>query len=115
MTRLKNLTARYKLFNRLIDEAGSTFLSVEFTKKNGEKRLMNIGAAPVEVRKVTGISGSAKTGIVRSGIVQPRHPNLRTIWDVQADDFRNINFDTITAITTRGMRIEFKEPASATA
>jgi hypothetical protein len=110
---MANVTARRQLINRLLDSAGSTFVAVEFVKKDGSGRRMQISAAPLEERFV-GMPANVKIGLSRDGILQnPNHPNLRCVWDVATDDFRNVNLDTVTAVTVRGTRFELKAPISA--
>ena len=100
-----NANGRRELINSLIDSAGSTFLAVEFVKKNGERRLMNVCYTPVEERSMF-VPANARA-VSKDGIIQMHHhPELRTVWDVTNDGFRNINLDTVVAVTTRGVRYE---------
>lgn len=91
----KREVARQHFLKAFISEAqdGKTF-TVEFTKKNGEHRVMN---ARLGVKK-------GKTG---KGLkYRPTERGLLPVYDMQKQGFRMINFDTIQRVTIHGRVIE---------
>lgn len=87
--------ARQHFLQSFINEAkdGKTF-TVEFIKKDGTPRIMN---ARLGVKKGTTGKGMA---------YKPTDRGLLPVYDMQKGAFRMINFDTITAYTIHGRRVE---------
>lgn len=105
------------------------FVTVEFVKKDGTLRRMNLQPATIAKRLVpdSEISDSAKRGAETRRIL---HPNLIPVWDVKnawkmkngqaAPDVepdiatmrtacaRSINSESIRAIIAQGVRLEFE-------
>ena len=71
---------------------GSTFFSVEFTKKNGEKRKM---LCRLDVKKH--LKGGAKLY---------DKDNLMTVFDVLKREYRTINLSTVNSLKFKGNNIK---------
>ncbi len=114
----------------ILHKSEGRFVVIEFTKKDGEKRKMVCQPATMAKRIVPDheASESAKRGAETRRIL---HPNLIPVWDaVNAQKMlrdarkngkpepsdalmrtacaRSINTDTITRITSNGIRLEVK-------
>ena len=82
---------------QLINENLNTIFSVEFTKKNGENRLM---VARLGVRKnVKGIGQN----------FDPKDFNLITAFDMQKDNFRMINCNSLISLKIRGTKYKIND------
>ena len=74
----------------MINAVGGQFFTVEFTKKNGENRVM------------TGRRGVTK-GVTGEGLkFAPADYGMFTMFDIQADGFRMVTIDRITRLTISG-------------
>jgi len=75
------------------DFIGNKIFSVDFVKKNGDKRTYN---AKVNVRKHT-----------RGGKNNVEHkPNLVTIFEMNSRQYRTLNLDSITELRCAGKTIQ---------
>ena len=82
---------------QLINDNLNTIFSVEFTKKNGENRLM---IARLGVRKnVKGIGQN----------FNPDDFNLITAFDMQKDNFRMINCNSLISLKIRGTKYKIED------
>lgn len=79
---------------QLIEQLGSEFFTVTFTKKNGDVRVMNC-------RKNV-------TKHLRGGASTTSHiDDLITVYDVKSNGYRNINATTVTEVKANGKRYQF--------
>lgn len=78
-------------FKQLIDQLGSEFFTVTFTKKDGSIRVMNC-------RK--GVTKHLRGGESTT----KNYDHLLTVYDVKAEGYRNINVTTITEVKANGKR-----------
>jgi hypothetical protein len=108
MTNREDTHARAKA---LIEGAGTHFISVEFFKKDGTLRKMNVHPTAIEHRLVgVAASESAKKGIETRRV---NHPEIYPVVDVRAckagepKAIRSINLDTLVSITVDGTRHDF--------
>ena len=70
------------------------FFTVEFTKADGSFRKMNCRL---------GVNKHKKGGKDCN-----TNKNMLTVWDAYSEGYRNVNMDTITAITSNGVRHEYE-------
>ena len=95
-----NVTARRDMVRNLINSAGNTFVGVEFTRKDGTIRLMNIrNNAGHSLLAGDNASESAKRGVATRAA---NNPHLLNVYDVANNAWRSINLDTVHKITIRG-------------
>jgi hypothetical protein len=73
----------------IINEIGSEFFTVTFTKKDGSIRTMNCRKNVTKHLK-GGVSTTAK------------YDHLLTVYDVKAEGYRNINLNTIIEVKANG-------------
>lgn len=98
------IIARRDNIKRLFDSAGSTIFAVEFIKKDGEKRTMNVQTPAIQKHLVGGAaSDSAKRAVETR---KERHPHLLAVFDIAAQAIRSINLDTVLSVTVRKTRFE---------
>jgi hypothetical protein len=91
----------------LLEEANSHFVTVEFTKKNGEERSMNIQQAALKFHvKGDEASESAKKAVETR---KANHPELMAVYDVQKHEIRSINLDTTSIVRLGGKEYVFAE------
>ena len=77
------------ILKSMMETNGTKIMTVSFTKKNGEKRVMNC------MSKVT--------KHLRGGESTTAHKdNLTTVWDVQKKAYRCINLDTVDQLKIGG-------------
>lgn len=97
--------ARYAALDALIASAGSTIFAVEFFKKDGTKRTMQVQLPAIKKLLVgEAASDSAKQAIATN---KANNPHLRAVYDIAINAIRSINLDTVVAVTVRGTRHEF--------
>jgi len=72
------------------------FFSVKFTKKDGTLRKMVCR---------TGVKSYLKGGVNTTGHI----PNLLTVFDVQKQEYRNINMATLQSARVEGKEYSFEE------
>jgi hypothetical protein len=94
------IEARRENINRLIESAGSTFLTVTFVKKDQTVRDMNVQLfAGRDELAGDAASDSAKQAVETR---KANHPNLRAVYDIAKSAWRSINLDTVLRIKVRG-------------
>jgi hypothetical protein len=87
----------------IIDAAGSRFVTVDFVKKDGTHRTMNIQP---EALKTHLAENPDPVRVQAARTRAQNHPNLMPVWDVQARAVRSINLDTVLAIKVDGTRYD---------
>lgn len=94
---------RARIRNR-INAAGGRFAGVEFIKKDGSLRTMNVQPARLKFE----VKGDAASEAAQRATEtrKANNPNLMPVWDVAADAIRSINLDTVLAVTVDGVRYE---------
>lgn len=103
------IEARRARIRDLIASAGSTFIGVEFTKKDGSLRVMNIQThAGRALLAGESASESAQQAVVTRKV---NNPNLLNAYDVAAKAWRSINLDTLQKIVIRGTEFNVSVPA----
>ena len=94
---MENKTITTLQAKQLINDNLNTIFSVEFTKKNGENRLM---LARLGVRK--GVKGIGQN-------FNPSEFNLITAFDMQKDNFRMINCNSLISLKIRGTKYRIND------
>ena len=98
------IEARRANINRLLDSAGSTFIGVEFVKRDGSLRTMQVQlAAGRDLLVGDAASDSAKQAVATR---KENNPNLRNVFDVAKKAWRSINLDTVFGLTVKGTRFD---------
>lgn len=90
----------------LLKEAGSRFITVEFSKKDGTNRVMNIQQAALKFN-VLGESAS-ETGKKAVATRKRNNPNLLAVWDNTKQAIRSINLDTVHTVRYNHIEYVFK-------
>jgi hypothetical protein len=94
----------YATVRALVASAGSRFFSIEFVKKNGDYRKMQVQQAAARTHaKGDTASESAQRAVATRA---KNNPNLLNVWSVDKRAFRSVNMDTLRAITVDGHRYE---------
>ena len=100
-----NVEQKREFIKEKIQNSGNKFLSVEFVKKDGTKRNMNIQHGALFNNLVGDeASDSAKKAVETR---KKNHPELLAVWDVQKSAIRSINLDTVYKMTVAGDVYEF--------
>jgi hypothetical protein len=98
------LQVRRDKIKALINKAGGRFASVDFIKKDGTLRTMQVQPAAGKFHVVgDAASDSAKQGVETN---KANNPHLFPIWDVSKQAFRSINLDTVLGVTVNNVRYE---------
>ena len=101
-----NTLRKYEQIRALVKSAGSQFFSIEFIKKNGEYRTMQVQQAALKNHvKGDTASESAQRAVATRA---KNNPNLLNVWDVGKHACRSVNMDTLRAITINGVRYEVR-------
>lgn len=96
-----------KFILNLLEEANSKFITVEFTKKDGSNRVMNIQQAALKYHvKGDEASESAKKAVETR---KKNHPELMAVWDVQKQEVRSINLDETHTVRYNHVEYVFKK------
>lgn len=96
-------SARYARIRALVEGAGSTIFSAQFTKKDGTQRVMTVQQAALAPRvKGDDASPSARQA---SDTRAACHPNLLNVYDIGSKGIRSINMDTLEWLQIRGEKI----------
>ena len=82
------MTTSAELLNQLIDTAGSQFVSVSFTKANGEERQLTFNPAHIGI-----ILGTGKPC---------QDPNVFRVMDIKLNQWRSFRADRVTKIKISG-------------
>lgn len=83
---------------KLIELLNGKFFTVEFTKKDGTKRIMNCRTG---VKKY--LSNNGKT----IQITKPIDNGILRVFDLQKNEYRSINLDTVNRITFNKVTYKF--------
>ena len=98
------IEARRANIRSLIESAGSTFIGVEFVKKDNSIRNMNVQTHAGRALLVgENACDSAKQAVETR---KANHPNLFNVYDVVAKAWRSINLDTVFGLTVKGVRYD---------
>ena len=96
---------KYKTIRAWVKTAGSRIFSVQFTKKNGDKRIMTVQQAALAPRcKGDDASESAKQGVATRAA---NHPNLLNVFSMDAKGIRSVNMDSLDWIQINGKKHRF--------
>lgn len=87
-----------KTLIKLIEFLNGQFFTVEFTKKDGSKRIMNCRTG---VKKY--LSNNGKT----IQITKPIDNGILRVFDLQKNEYRSINLDTVNRITFNKVTYNF--------
>jgi len=80
-----------EFIKKLLEEANSKFITVEFTKVDGSNRVMNIQQASLKYHvKGEAASESAKKAVETR---KKNNPNLMAVWDNTKGEIRSIDLD----------------------
>jgi hypothetical protein len=106
-----NIEARRDNILGIIKSAGSTIFAVEFVKKDGTERTMQIQLPAINKHLV----GDAASEGAKAGAQKRRenHPHLLPVFDIANKAIRSINLDSLFAVTVRGTRFDVGRPAGA--
>ena len=85
---------------KVIDSTKGRIFTATFIKKDGQKRTLNCR---------TGVRKFTKGGVSSSGHI----PELVTVFDIQKQDYRNINLESIIEIRFGGETFNFNDEKSA--
>ena len=85
---------------KVIDSTKGRIFTAVFIKKNGEKRTINCR---------TGVRKFTKGGVSTSGHI----PELVVVFDIQKQQYRNINLESIIEIRFGGKVTNFQDEKSA--
>ena len=96
---------KYARVRELVKSAGSRIFSVQFTKKNGEKRIMTVQQAALAPRcKGDAASDSARQGVETRA---RNNPHLLNVYDIGKRGIRSVNMNTLDWIKVNGEKFEF--------
>ena len=74
-------------------------IKATFVKKNGDLR---------DIRFVPGLTGPVKgTGQEQAATTRENNPNLRHVFDIDLDEWRMLNIDTVKSLTVLAAQYEF--------
>jgi len=91
----------------LLESANANFITIEFTKKDGTNRSMNIQQAALQNHiKGDEASDSAKKAVETR---KKNHPELLAVYDVQKHEIRSVNLDTVSIVRSQGKTYNFKD------
>jgi hypothetical protein len=94
------------LVKTLLEEAGSRFVTIEFAKKDGSNRVMNIQQAVLADRLVG--DDASETSKARVATRKANNPHLMSVWDVQSQAIKSINLDSTHAVRANGREYVFE-------
>ena len=92
------MTTSAELLNQIIDTAGSQFVSVSFTKANGEERQLTFNPAHVGPVKGTGS--------------KCQDPNVFKVMDVKLNQWRSFRADRVIKIKVSGQITQINQEES---
>ena len=83
---------------KLIEYLNGQFFTVEFTKKDGTKRIMNCR---------TGVKKYLSNNGKKIQITKPIDNGILRVFDLQKNEYRSINLDTVNRITFNKVTYNF--------
>lgn len=83
---------------KLIELLKGQFFTVEFTKKDGTKRIMNCR---------TGVKKYLSNNGKKIQITKPIDNGILRVFDLQKNEYRSINLDTVNRITFNKITYKF--------
>ena len=98
------MSTRRKVVAATIKAAAGRFITVDFVKKDGSFRSMNI--QPETVKTHLAVNPSSR-GRKAAETRRLRHPNLLPVWDVSSKHIKSINMDTVISVRIDGTCIDF--------
>lgn len=95
LTEMK-VAEKREFIKKLVEDAGSKFITLEFVKADGTNRSMNIQNAALKNHiKGNEASDSAKKAVATR---KANNPHLLPVYDVQKHEIRSVNLDTVHTI-----------------
>lgn len=100
------LTARRERVRKLIESAKGRFAAVDFIKKDGTLRTMQVQPAALKFH----VAGDDASDAAKKATAtrKANNPNLMPVWDVASQGVRSINLDTVLGVTLDGIRYDLK-------
>lgn len=98
--------AKRTFIKDIVAEANSSFVTIDFFKKDGTIRSMNIQHPSVQNHLVTEYKSESTKQAVETR--KKNHPELMNTWDVQKHEIRSINLDTVFRVAAKGKVYEFE-------
>lgn len=95
------------LKRRLLDRAGGRFCGVEFVKKDGSLRRMQVQPAVLRFRGRGSAHAEDTPGRRAARVRAARHPHLISVWDVKKRAPRTINLATLRRLAVDGRVYRF--------
>lgn len=103
-TEAQALDARREKIKALINQAGGRFAAVDFVKKDGTLRTMQVQPAAGKYHVVGDAASESAQRATETR--KANNPHLFPIWDVSKQAFRSINLDTVLGVTVNNVRYE---------
>lgn len=98
--------ARYDKIKNMINENGGRFVTVQFVKKDGSIRRMQVQPAALKMHvKGEAASDQAKRATATR---KKNNPHLMSVFDVQKGAIRSINLDTVQEIAMKGKTFDLR-------
>lgn len=97
---------KYDLIRYIMEKAGGRFVALDFVKKDGTLRTINVQPAAARTKA----KGDKNTKQMKE-VVEKRkqnNPHLLNAWDVKVNAFRSINMDTVSRIKFMGDEIRWE-------
>ena len=92
------MTTSAQLLNQIIDNAGSQFVSVTFTKANGDERQLTFNPSHIGEIKGTG--------------AKCQDPNVFKVMDVKLNQWRSFRADRVIKIKVSGQTTQINQEES---
>lgn len=98
------IDARRDRIRDLIESAGNTFVTVEFIKKDGTERVMNVRLnSGTDLLAGDAASASAKQAVETR---KANNPNLINVFEAVRKQWRSIDLDRVLGVKVRGTRYD---------
>jgi hypothetical protein len=98
------IQARRDRIKALINSAGGRFAAVDFVKKDGTLRTLQVQPAALKFHLVGDAASDAAKRATETR--KANNPNLLPVWDVANQAVRSINLDTVLGVTVDNQRYE---------
>lgn len=98
------IVTRRKIVAATIKAASGRFITVDFIKKDGTFRTMNIQPETVKTHLAVNPSISGRKAAESR---RKRHPNLLPVWDLSSKHIKSVNIDTVVSVRIDGTCIDF--------
>jgi len=107
--KMTTLSKRYSEIAHFIESNGSKFMTIEFVKKNGEKRSINFNPRAAKNHLVDEYKSASTAQAVETR--KANNPHLLAVWEHNNSDgstkFRSINMDTVLRIACGRKEIRY--------